>query len=93
MERQLRSRMEESLKAESQLREEAEASIRLYKDLLDKMRAEQRNASTSTSEHNNRIKEYTATLTNLINEKGLTPESTEHVLQILAALSREANHS
>lgn len=90
MERQLRGRMEDSLKAESQLREEAEASIRLYKDALDKVRADGRSSASSSSEHNTRIKDCVTAITTLIADQGLSPESSEHMLQLLATLSREA---
>lgn len=93
-ERQLRGRMERSLHAESKLREEAEASIQLYKDLLDKMRAgHTASSSSSSTERSARIQQSIATLCTLINDKSISGENMEYALQLLALLGKDAEHA
>lgn len=88
-ERQLRCRMEKSLQAESQLREDAEASIQLYKDLITQLKAEKETAVSNLSERNTRIKSVVATITSMISENSLTSENADMILQLVASLSRE----
>lgn len=85
--------MEESLKAESQLRGEAEASIQLYKELLERMRQDHSAVAANAAERNARIKEYVNALTTMISDKNTSTETMENALQLLVALSREVEHS
>ena len=92
-ERQLRGRMERSLQAESKLREEAEASIQLYKEILDKLRAESSQSSSSQAERSSRIKQSIASLSTMITEKSISDENMDVTLQMLAALATDLDRS
>lgn len=77
LERNLRDRTEGSLKAEAQLRGEAESSINLYKEHVSRARP--------TISH---IKDSLDALTSIINEGGLASESRDEIMQLLATINQ-----
>jgi chromosome segregation ATPase len=88
-ERQLRCRMEKSLQAESQLREDAEASIQLYKDLIQQLKTDKDSAVSALSERNARVKATVATITTMLSDNSVSSENADVLFQLLASLARE----
>lgn len=92
-ERQLRSRMEESLQAESQLRRDAEASVQIYREQLELMRAQVRDQHSSSSDHHSRARSIIDMLATLIADKSSLESNLEMANQLLAQLSAEVTRS
>lgn len=89
LERQQRQLMERSLQAESQLREEAEANIQIYNNLIQQLRSDQERSAAS----NAKVKSAIESLTSMLVEKTLSGDNAELALQILQSLSKEVNRT